>query len=143
MIKKELVVCPACKSAKKVMGMGMMTSDCSHCGGIGWVEKPEEIQVAEAPPIKDLGEVLKKRKKRNKVIKTEDVSPSDFHKPIQINKVFESERDCVQPENASEYVACLTPGTAVNITGAVSHIVDGEVKDVQLSMKNDMAVKCE
>ncbi len=63
--------CPQCKGAKKMLGLGLITEDCSVCKGIGYISK-----VLEKPEKKTI--VAKKVKK-----KLEEVKP-DEHKEAKI-----------------------------------------------------------
>lgn len=35
----DLMGCTPCKGRGKLLGLGSIQEDCSHCKGIGWVEK--------------------------------------------------------------------------------------------------------
>ncbi len=40
MSNTDLMGCTPCKGRGKLLGLGSIIEDCSHCNGIGWVEKP-------------------------------------------------------------------------------------------------------
>lgn len=55
-------LCPACKGRKKIMGMGMMMTDCSTCKALGYVDSDygkfgfdKAIEEVEKPEVKKRG----------------------------------------------------------------------------------------
>ena len=44
-------VCPFCRGSKKLMGMGMLTTECFHCEGVGYLyeKEPEVKEVVKYP----------------------------------------------------------------------------------------------
>jgi hypothetical protein len=55
-----MLSCDACKTRKKIVGLGNMLIDCPSCNGVGWIEIPEqELKVT-------LGDMMNNPKRKKK-----------------------------------------------------------------------------
>lgn len=45
--KRKITRCPGCSGTKKVIGLGMMSSNCDQCKGVGFIYQDEEKKEVE------------------------------------------------------------------------------------------------